>query len=480
MPTPRSLACISVMALLTSGALPPGSATANARPGFRVNVLPQRFVIAHRGSGSFMAPENTQAALDRGVSDPNADLLEFDIQVLKDGVGGVWHDPTVDRISTSSGPVTALDSTAFKKLVIDAPAWFGGKGAASHPLLLDELLDQYAGRKLLLAHPKDTQAMQLAIDTLTRRGLQDVVQIQTFSRSDAVLAKNAGFVVQVLVGSANQATIDTPQAIQADGIQRVSIWQGLPDATIRSYVAAGLTVAAYDVNRHYRRDQLYALGVHGLDTDDPTYIRGDSARYRRTSDPFGYQTWWYGHLGQVQTPSRLAAEHPDRGSFIAPNWWTVPRGSYPLFVRQGWAQLNKTQELRVWMQATALGADTTRWAGLYFSAQRDNAYADASADPLNAGYSLILRQNGQLQLYRKDPTRTVLLKTINTPALRTGTLAKIQIKITSTGIYIRRYDITSTGATIRDTHYRGTYLYLGRSAYTGHQGPGIAFRVSTR
>nr|BFE29825.1 hypothetical protein GCM10010200_020760 [Actinomadura rugatobispora] len=412
------------------------------------------------------------------MADPDSHMLEFDVQVLKDGAGAVWHDPTVDRISTSTGPVTDLDSAAFKKLVIDPRSWFGGTAADTHPLLLNELLDRYAGLKPLLAHPKDTAAMRLTIDTLTRRGLQNTVQVQTFSRSDAVLARRAGFTVQVIVGNAQQAAIDTPEAIKADGIDRVSLWQGLPDSTIKQYVTAGLVVTCYDVNRHYRRDQLYALGVRGIDSDDPTYARGDHARYRRAGDPFATQNWWYGHLGQVQAANRLAAAHPDRGSFTAPDWWGVPRGSYPMFVRQGWASpVPKTYELRVWMKFTALGADKTRGGGVYFSADRDHAFTDAAADPHNAGYNLILRQNGQLQLYRKEPSRTVLLKSINTKAPVTGTLAKLQIKVTGTGIYIRRYDVTSPGATVNDAKYRGPYLYLGRSAYAGQQGPGLTFKA---
>ncbi|MBG6091645.1 glycerophosphodiester phosphodiesterase [Actinomadura viridis] len=466
-------ACLSPLLAVT----PSGDANASTYAGARLDELPQRFVIAHRGAGAFLAPENTTAAFDRGVADPNSHMLEFDVQVLKDGAGAVWHDPTVDRISTSTGPVTSLDSAAFKKLVIDPRSWFGGTAANTNPLLLNELLDRYAGRKLLLAHPKDTAAMRLTIDTLKERGLQDSVHIQTFSRSDAVLAHQAGFTTQVIVGGAQQAAIDTPEAIKADGIDRVSLWQGLPDATIKGYVAAGLVVTCYDVNRHYRRDQLYALGVRGLDSDDPTYARGDQARYRRTGDPFATQNWWYGHLGQVQAANRLAANHPDRGSFTAPDSWGVPRGSYPMFVRQGWASpVPKIYELRVWMKVTALGSDKTRWGGVYFSANRDHAFTDAATDPHNAGYNLILRQNGQLQLYRKEPSRTVLLKTINTKALGTGTLAKLQIKVTTTGIYIRRYDITSAGATVNDTKYRGGYLYFGRSAYTNQQGPGITFK----
>jgi hypothetical protein len=85
-----------------------------------------------------------------------------------------------------------------------------------------------------------------------------------------------------------------------------------------------------------------------------------------------------------------------------------------------------------------------------------------------------LRQNGQIQLYRKDPTRTVLLKTANTPAVKAGTIAKLSIRVTPTTLYYRRYDTTTAGVTLKDSTYRGAYLYLGRSATTGHPGPGVS------
>jgi glycerophosphoryl diester phosphodiesterase len=436
--------------------------------------LPTRFFTAHRGSGAWRAPENTEAAFRDGLADPDADLMEFDVQVLADGAGAIFHDPTVDRITTSTGNIADLDSAAFKALTIDAHSWFGGNAADTHPMLLSEFLDEFAGKKTLLAHPKDTAAMNLVIDEISKRDLGDSVRIQSFSRSDAVLAKDAGLQSQVIVGGASQATIDTPAATKADGLQYVSVWQALPDATIKSYVDAGLTVSAYDVDRQYRRDQLYKLGVVGIDGNDPVYVHGDTAAYKRTGDPFGNQTYWYGHMSQAQTVTSLDATV--RGSYTAPAWWSIARGTSPLFVRQGWAvpPNPSSYTLHAWIRYDALGSDSTKWAGVYFSGKYDHAYSDA-ANSLNSGYSAILRQNGSLELYRKTPTGTVLLKKVTTPALKTGTTAKISIQVSSTTVYAHRYDVTSTAVSAKDSTYRGSYIYLGRAASTTAQGPGISF-----
>jgi hypothetical protein len=206
----------------------------------------------------------------------------------------------------------------------------------------------------------------------------------------------------------------------------VSLWQGLPDATIQSYVAAGLSVSCYDVDRQYRRDQVYRLGAVGIDGNDPVYAHGDTAAYRRTGDPFASMNYWYGHLSQTQNAANVSAAH--RGSFTAPGWWSIPRGTSPLFVRHGWAVPPdpKSYILHAWIRYDALGSDATRWAGVYFSGRYDHAFNDAG-NGLNSGYTAILRQNGSLELYRKSPTATVLLKKVATPALKAGTIAKISI-----------------------------------------------------
>jgi glycerophosphoryl diester phosphodiesterase len=441
----------------------------------RLTDLPQHYFIAHRGAGAYLAPEDTEQALRRGNSDPDANMLEFDVRVLTDGAGAVWHDATVDRVSTSTGSADALDSAAFSRLVIDASAWFGGGVADTHPILLDRVLSQFGGKRLLLAHPKDTAATKLVIDEVTRRGLTGAVQIQTFSRDDLKLALAAHLNGQLLIGSADQAAVDDPALLIADGITRVSVYDKLPDGVIRGYVRAGLTVACWNVDRHYRRDQLYALGVRGMDSNDPTYARGDVARYRRTRDPFATRTWWYGHMSQSQYPEALGASR--RGRFIAPNWWHINLGDYPLFVLQGWASplaKPKTYTVRLQMRYDSLGQDRTRWGGVYFSARNDAAYSDADT-PLNGGYSVILRTNGSLSLYRKDPGHTVTLKTTSTPALKKGGVAKLRISVSGSTVSVSRYDGATKTITVKDSRYRGGYLFFGRNAYTGHQGPGLSF-----
>jgi glycerophosphoryl diester phosphodiesterase len=60
-------------------------------------------VFAHRG-GAALAPENTIAAFDRGLS-LGADGLELDVRLSLDGAVVVHHDRTLDRTTRLAGPV---------------------------------------------------------------------------------------------------------------------------------------------------------------------------------------------------------------------------------------------------------------------------------------------------------------------------------------------------------------------------------------
>ncbi|HEY3683483.1 MAG TPA: glycerophosphodiester phosphodiesterase family protein [Streptosporangiaceae bacterium] len=124
-----------------------------------------------------------------------------------------------------------------------------------------------------------------------------------------------------------------------------------------------------------------------------------------------------------------------------------------------------------------LGASATRWAGAYFSALRDHPYDDTATDTLNSGYSVILRQNGSLELYRKDPGVTTQLgASVATPAITAGTDTQIRVTISGSSITVTRVDaVTPNSITATDSTYRGPYVYVGRHATSAALGPGITF-----
>lgn len=91
-------------------------------------------LIAHRGA-SAIAPEHTLASYQMAM-DMDADFIEIDLQMTKDGVLVAFHDDTVDRTTDGSGKVADMDLADLKKL--DAGSWFN----AENP---DRAKDEYAG-----------------------------------------------------------------------------------------------------------------------------------------------------------------------------------------------------------------------------------------------------------------------------------------------------------------------------------------------
>ncbi|MFN0279317.1 MAG: glycerophosphodiester phosphodiesterase [Pyrinomonadaceae bacterium] len=80
-------------------------------------------IIAHRGASAH-APENTLAALQMAV-ETQADGVEFDVRLAKDGVPVVIHDATLNRTGHRSVSVAALTSDELNK--IDVGSWFNIK-----------------------------------------------------------------------------------------------------------------------------------------------------------------------------------------------------------------------------------------------------------------------------------------------------------------------------------------------------------------
>jgi glycerophosphoryl diester phosphodiesterase len=76
-------------------------------------------VIAHRGGWrhdeEYQAPENSLSNLEKAVR-LGYDVFETDVTLTADGHLVIMHDPTIDRATTGTGPVTAKTSDELKEL----------------------------------------------------------------------------------------------------------------------------------------------------------------------------------------------------------------------------------------------------------------------------------------------------------------------------------------------------------------------------
>ena len=137
-------------------------------------------VIAHRGA-SARAPENTLAAFDLAL-EMGAKHIELDIRTTRDGRVAVLHDPTLDRTTNGSGPVSETDWADVRKL--DAGAWFGPEFAGQRVPSLDEALQRCQGKARLHIELKDGAPDMAAktLDLIESRGMAGQVALISFRK----------------------------------------------------------------------------------------------------------------------------------------------------------------------------------------------------------------------------------------------------------------------------------------------------------
>jgi glycerophosphoryl diester phosphodiesterase len=105
---------------------------------------------AHRGDTK-AAPENTIAAFESAVR-KGAHMIEFDVQLSKDGELVIMHDPTVDRTTSGTGKVADL---TFEELrALDAGTWFSADFAGTKIPTLRETLEAIPASILCNVHLK--------------------------------------------------------------------------------------------------------------------------------------------------------------------------------------------------------------------------------------------------------------------------------------------------------------------------------------
>lgn len=99
-------------------------------------------IIAHRGVSAH-APENTLAAFDMAL-EIDADSIETDVWVTKDGVPILSHDERTGRISSQD--LVISESTYEELAKLDLGILFSPKFAGQRIVTLEEFLKRYCGR----------------------------------------------------------------------------------------------------------------------------------------------------------------------------------------------------------------------------------------------------------------------------------------------------------------------------------------------
>ena len=272
----------------------------------------KKTLIAHRGASAY-APEHTMESYRLALMQ-DADFVEPDLQITKDGMLICMHDVTLERTTNveSTFPDRAVvengvrhwyvaDFTLAEIKTLDAGSWFHEKFRVSKVPTFQEMIDLVKGKAGLHPETKEPEVYgqrgfdmeRLVVDILKKNGLDEPmtsasktpVIIQSFSQ--ASLKRLVSYQVRVplmfLVGNEN-ASMLTESAMRdirkyAHGIGPAKDILSSNPAIVKWAHDAGLSVTAWtfrttDKTRFasVKEEMNYFLkdiGIDALFTDNP-------------------------------------------------------------------------------------------------------------------------------------------------------------------------------------------------------------------
>jgi glycerophosphoryl diester phosphodiesterase len=239
-------------------------------------------IIAHRGA-SHEAPENTLAAIALGLTQ-QADAIEIDVRLSRDGGIVLLHDDTLRRTTGLDAEPGELELADIRKL--DAGSWKGPAFAGEKVPTLSEVLAAIPAGKDLLIELKSGAAIVPALRRELEKGLLTLAQVVVIAFDFELLRAVRTALPQVrvlhlaggqdsgrpLTQSELDALIAAARAAGFDGLNLGDDWPW-DAAMVKRIHQAGLRCYVWTVNEPARARYLAGMGVDGITTDRPGFIR---------------------------------------------------------------------------------------------------------------------------------------------------------------------------------------------------------------
>lgn len=235
-------------------------------------------IVAHRGA-SWEAPENTVEAAERGWAE-QADAVEVDVHLTRDGEVVVIHDPTLLRTTGRDARVDGLTLAEMQKL--DAGVWKGAAWRGVRVPALGAVLATVPERKRIFIELKAAAGLAPALARTVEAGPVEAGRIVLISFEAATLRDAK----QALPGCRALLLADTPEGAPAkqaelialclnEGFDGLGVSAGWPvDARLVERLnAANLELNVWTVNDPKRARELVAAGVSSITTDRPGWLR---------------------------------------------------------------------------------------------------------------------------------------------------------------------------------------------------------------
>ena len=227
-----------------------------------------RPLVGHRGTAG-THPENTLPSFDAALA-AGADAFELDVHAAKDGVPVVIHDPTLDRTTNATGPVSAMASDHLRDL---------NAGGGAYVPTLAEVLERYATTPMIV-ELKDRAATHAVLALLRRLGAIDRVLLGAFDHAVLAAARTGEFHLSASrretarVWAAARLGISTGGGFHGFTVpERQGAVRVVDAKFLRAATRSGKPVHVWTVNSVEEAARLRAMGVAGIITNFPAALR---------------------------------------------------------------------------------------------------------------------------------------------------------------------------------------------------------------
>jgi glycerophosphoryl diester phosphodiesterase len=224
-------------------------------------------IIGHRGAAA-LAPENSLSGFVLAAR-LGCTMVEFDVRLSADGVPVVFHDDTLDRCTSATGPLAARSTAVLNALGIPTLA---------ETLDLCRSLDLAVNIELKPDRGSEIATARAALRVAGQSwsATRPLPLISSFSRR--ALATAADLCPRwprgLLVGRLPGTWLELARVLGCVTLHAEH--SRLTAARITAIRAAGLQVLAYTVNRPQRAECLLQRGISAVFSDHPDLLSGKS------------------------------------------------------------------------------------------------------------------------------------------------------------------------------------------------------------
>jgi glycerophosphoryl diester phosphodiesterase len=268
-----------------------------------------QLIAAHRGYRS-KRPENTLAAFRASIG--HCHFIEIDIQMSKDFVPMVIHDPSLERTSNAKAKrcqfdlqsLNVCDWTLLQLKTLDVGSWFLDTdpfATISHKevdprRLMHELPQTIMTLEEVLLHPalrktpvnieikdhkgkrQSKKVTETVVEVVRKTNSTNRVLISSFNHDYLVIVKTVAPTISTAALVARSHPVDLVGYLRSLGVAAYHPSDDMTDAElVRLLRSGGIGINVYTVNSRERQKELFAMGATAVFTDYPELPLGGLA-----------------------------------------------------------------------------------------------------------------------------------------------------------------------------------------------------------